>query len=325
LIGTFVGDALGMPFEGKTAVEIREEEGAVTKMREARLGRGTYTDDTQMMMATADHLCQRDRVDRSELAQTYLEYFNSQRGYGYGTRQVFSAWEEGIDPDEAAFCAFDDGSYGNGGAMRIAPVGVRFYHDLDRLIDAVGNVVSLTHAHPLGLGGALVQARTVSLMIKTSPPCKSFYPQHLNREPAFRILDELEDSIPERWNPDGLWFHRLRLVRELLIAHESAPDPAHVASELGCSSLVYESVPTALFASLVHMDSFEDALAYAVEIGGDTDTIGAMTGAQMGGLYGVGHVPARWWDALENGDRGRDYLIELGKTLASAVPEVLSF
>ena len=71
-----------------------------------------------------------------------------------------------------------------------------------------------------------------------------------------------------------------------------------------------ESVPPAIGAFLWSGDA-EQAVTLAVSLGGDTDTIGAMTGAICGGYWGVEALPPRWVQALENGAQGRDYTLEL--------------
>jgi ADP-ribosylglycohydrolase len=321
LMGTFVGDALGMPVEGQPASTIEKKHGLVTEMLEARKGAGTYTDDTQLTIATAVSLLESDGVDRDDLASTYLELHDPARGYGVGTTRVFEQWRDGVPIDEASTRVYDGGSYGNGGAMRIAPVGVLFHRRIDRLASAVRDVVQLTHAHPLGMGGAYLQARAVSRAVKMDPPADPLNSRTHDREQSLRFLEVIREDLPTAWNPDGFWDGKFRVLRELLKAHDRPPAPARVASELGCSSTTGESVPAALFAALIHMDSFEDAVKYAVSIGGDTDTIGAMAGAVSGALYGVGHVPDRWWEKLENGPHGRDDVVEFGEQLAEHARE----
>jgi poly(ADP-ribose) glycohydrolase ARH3 len=76
------------------------------------------------------------------------------------------------------------------------------------------------------------------------------------------------------------------------------------------------SVPTAIYAFLSHPDSFANAVLYAVKLGGDTDTIGAMCGAISGAYHGIEAIPPRWLNALENGMYGRDYALDLAGQLA---------
>jgi poly(ADP-ribose) glycohydrolase ARH3 len=150
LLGTFVGDALGMPFEG---VEHRAIPSAV-EMVQARLGRGTYTDDTQMMIALAESLIERGQVEEEQLARELQAAYDPARGYGRGTRRVLELWRNGVPVAEAAGQLFGgQGSRTNGAAMRVAPVAVCFREDPERLLSEAARRARVTHTHPIGIDG----------------------------------------------------------------------------------------------------------------------------------------------------------------------------
>lgn len=279
LLGTFVGDALGMPFEGAppgTAPKSLE-------MEEARLGRGTYTDDTQMMIALAESLIEHGEVIESQLARAFLASYESERGYGGGTRRVLDLWRGGAPVEVAAGQVFGgQGSRGNGAAMRIAPVAVRFAGDQPRLSDQAFRSARITHAHPVGIDGAVVQAAAIAA--------------------ALRGDDILGCALAAASTSDLR--AGLTAVSDLLGAQLP---PADVASQLGSSSDAADSVPAAIYTAVAHRD-FELAVGYAVRLGGDTDTVAAMTGAITGARDGAETIPLRWLDALEDGERGRSYV-----------------
>lgn len=184
LFGTFVGDALGMPFEGLPRELIPRH----VEMVEARLGRGTYTDDTQMMVALAESLIARGRVDVEHLSRAFLDAYDVERGYGGGTRRVLELWRAGVAVDVAAAQVFDgQGSRGNGAAMRIAPVAVCFRDDHERLCVEAAASARVTHAHPVGVDGAVVQAAAIAGPCgeRTSFPWHA--PQHRLRSCAGRL------------------------------------------------------------------------------------------------------------------------------------------
>jgi poly(ADP-ribose) glycohydrolase ARH3 len=159
LLGTFVGDALGMPYEGMRAATIPD----AIEMRPGRLPVGHYTDDTEMMIAVAESLLRCDVADAEDLAASFRASFDARRGYGGGTLQVMELWRRGVPVATAAQHVFDGrGSFGNGAAMRVAPVAVRFAGDkvlVDRQARASARV---THAHPHGVDGAAVQAAAIA-------------------------------------------------------------------------------------------------------------------------------------------------------------------
>jgi poly(ADP-ribose) glycohydrolase ARH3 len=288
LLGTFVGDALGMPFEGMEHSEIP----AKVEMIAARRGLGTYTDDTQMMIALAESLVDQGRVEEEHLARCFQAVYDPDLGYGAGTRQVLGLWAAGTPVSAAAGQLFGgEGSRGNGAAMRIAPLSVRFANDLERLSAEAERSARVTHAHPVGIDAAVVQAVAIGAALRGE--------DILGLAHSTARTEELVDA--------------LELASELL----AAPlEPAEVRARLGSSSDAVKSVPTAIYTALA-LSSFEEAVRFAVRLGGDTDTVAAMTGAIAGARDGVSTIPARWLNALEDGDRGRTHVERLAARIAT--------
>ncbi len=289
LLGTFVGDALGMPFEGVPHTDVP----ALVEMVAARRGRGTYTDDTQMMIALAESLIARGRVDDQHLACAFIQAYEPDRGYGRGTRRVFELWANGTPVASAAALIFDgQGSRRNGAAMRIAPIAVFFRDDPPRLLSEAARSARITHTHPVGVDGAVVQAAAIAA--------------------ALREEDILEAALAAARTPemtDGLGD-----VGDLL---HTPPDPGRADARLGSSSDARESVCAAIYAALAH-PTFEPAVRFAVRLGGDTDTIAAMTGAISAARHGASSIPARWLRALEDRDRGRTHVEKLAACLLAS-------
>ena len=301
LLGTFCGDALGMPVEGKTADQIRTEHGRIADLLEARLGRGTYTDDTEMMIGVAESLLRRRGFDGQDMARALADHFDEARGYGLGAQKAIGLIRKGTPWDEVGPLVFAEGSFGNGGAMRVAPVALLYADDPDRLTIVAADTARITHSNELGIEGATLQAHAVAMALRLAG--KSLSPTG--------FLRALEDHI-------GVYGGRpyrskLSLASRLLARGASAED---VVAELGNGVTAVDSVPTAIYAFAANLFSFEDAVCWAVNLGGDTDTIGAMTGAIAGAFHGVGAIPRRWTDGLENGERGRDYVADLADRLA---------
>lgn len=287
LLGTFVGDALGMPFEGAPPASIPER----LEMLDARLGRGTYTDDTQMAIALAESLVECGGVDEEHIGKAFLAAYDPQRGYGSGTRAVLTLISQGVAAIDAAARVFDGrGSLGNGAAMRVAPIAVRYADDPELLLEAARRSARITHAHPVGVDGAVVQAAAVGAALGGTDP--------LQAARAAAATPELRERLA---------------AASRLIAQRPAPDI--VATALGNSSRADGSVPTAIYAASAH-PRFEDAVSFAVRCGGDADTIGAMAGAIAGARDGATAVPTRWRDQLDDGPKGRSYVERLATKLA---------
>jgi ADP-ribosylglycohydrolase len=289
LLGTFAGDALGMPFEGAEPAEVP----ARLEMLDARLGRGTYTDDTQMAIALAESLLERGGVEAEALGDAFAKAHDPLRGYGAGTTEVLGLIRSGVHPHEAASTLFGgQGSQGNGAAMRIAPVAVRYANDEAALAGAAKDSARVTHAHPLAIDAAVAQAAAIAAALRDEPP--------------------LEAALAAASTPE---------VQEGLAASArllgTRPHPAQVAARLGNTSRSHESVPAAIYAAAVH-ESVEEAITFAIRCGGDTDTIGAMAGAVAGARAGASAIPSDWLDALEEGPKGRSHVERLADRLVAA-------
>ncbi|HYB28767.1 MAG TPA: ADP-ribosylglycohydrolase family protein [Solirubrobacteraceae bacterium] len=289
LLGTFVGDAVGMPFEGAAPAAIPER----LTMLDARLGRGTYTDDTQMAIALAESLLERGLVDAEALGRAFVAAHDPRRGYGSGTTEVLRLVRSGVHPHDAAESLFGgEGSQGNGAAMRIAPVAVRYADDVAALTSAACASARVTHAHPLAVDAAVAQAVAIAAALMGDPPLDA----------ALQTATTVELN------------QRLTEAARLL---DSGPEPAELAAALGNRPTGHESVPVAIYSATAH-ESVEAAITFAVRCGGDTDTIGAMAGAIAAARTGASTIPCHWLDALEEAPKGRRYVESLADRLAAA-------
>lgn len=331
LLGTFAGDALGMPVENWPAQRIARTFGTLDHFYNANvwlrgyafiygallnptgtlrapnhlpLRRGTYTDDTQMMIAVAESLIDRQGFDGADMARQFAASFDPRRGYGRGTIAAVRLLEQGHAWDTVGARLFNGtGSFGNGAAMRVAPVALLYRDNPDALRHTVERSAIITHAHALGIQGAILQASAVaeaSRVAQGAPfDTESF-------------LTHLRTTLPSNPDQPEVFPQKLALVEQLL---NRTPTVAEVVQTLGNNVTAQGSVPAALYAFLAHSASFAEAVIYAVSLGGDTDTIGAMTGALAGARHGVTGIPADWLEALENGAQGRDYIRGLAERL----------
>ncbi len=290
LLGTAIGDSLGAPFEGSGGVS--PEEVARTAERQKLL---TYTDDTHMTIGIAESLLRMKRFDGKDMAQTFVRNYEQEpyRGYGPGPPHIFRLVRAGAAWNEAGRSLYHGGSYGNGSAMRVSPIGV-FYHDDPAALREIACKSSLiTHAHRLGQEGAALQAYAVALATGVRSPSA------LNRR---HFLAQLVSFSSEE-----IYREKLTKIEELL----RQPDKARAVLELGNGIAAFDSVPAAIYSFLSHPRSFAAAVLHAISLGGDADTIGAMTGAISGACLGVDLIPEEWRGKLEN----RRYIEELGERL----------
>jgi ADP-ribosylglycohydrolase len=195
-------------------------------------------------------------------------------------------------PEAAGRIFGGEGSRGNGAAMRVAPVAVRFADDPPRLRSEAAASARLTHAHPVGVDGAVVQAAAIGAALRGEP-----------------ILAAAQEAAATREMRAGL-----RDVAELV---EAGARSEEVARRIGSSFDARESVCAGICSALAAA-SFEHAVTSAVRLGGDTDTVAAMAGAVAGARDGVASIPARWLQELEDGERGRRHVERLADRLAGA-------
>ncbi|MEA2627035.1 MAG: hypothetical protein QOD06_3080 [Candidatus Binatota bacterium] len=297
LLGTFVGDALGAPVEGWSATRIRRELGEVRDMKEGRRGKGVYTDDTQMMIALAEALLEDRELDPERLARHLASSYDGDRGYGRGTTDVFRRLRAGEPWESAAEGSMPRGSFGNGAAIRVAPAALLLHHSAEELERLAEDTALTTHPHPLGVAGCLLQARQVAAGVLLRG----------------RTVDPVMVAVELRSAAVSLEFRqKLRTVEEFL---EKGATPELVHDRLGCNSSALGSVPTALYCFLARAQSFEEAIVFAVNLGGDADSIAAMTGAIAGAYHGAHAIPRRWRIALEEGEKGAAYVEHLADGL----------
>jgi len=290
LVGTGVGDALGASLEGWRRVD----EAEIRALAEKR-STLAYTDDTHMMIGVAESLIENKGFDGEHMTRRFMENYRREpfRGYGPGPPRVFRLIKGGEAWDKAAEKLYGGGSFGNGSAMRIAPVGVFYYDDLDKLKEIAYQSSQITHAHELGKEGAALQAYAIALATQADPS-SAFQGDEFLR----RLTDFIKHEVYQQ---------KLKSVEKLL----GEKDRAEVVAQLGHGIEAFNSVPTAIYSFLSHPSSFEEAVIYAISLGGDTDTIGAMTGAISGAYLGIEAIPSKWQERLEN----RGYITQLADRL----------
>ena len=294
LVGAAVGDALGAGFEGSSSVNAPDVE-----LLDREPGPLRYTDDTHMTLGVAESLVERRGFDGAHMAALFARKFREEpwRGYGAGPPQVFDLIERGVPWDHAARSLFGgSGSFGNGAAMRVAPAALLGFHANNRVVALARQTAVITHAHELGIEGAVVQACAIARAVREGPS---------------RSIDASAFLVAIQGSASSSVFHqKLQTARELLVVRGGGDREAVVAL-LGNGIEAFESVPTAIYAFLLSPSSFRDAVNYAITLGGDTDTIGSMTGALSGAYLGLSAIPEIWRERVE----GAPQLVALADSL----------
>ena len=297
-LGGMVGSALGDAI-GEIAFVYPQKD--ILCSRLDQLSEFRYTDDTAMAIGLAESIINQERIDEQHLGNTFSDNFDREpwRGYAPGPPTIFAQVKQGgIAYSRAAQRLFGgQGSLGNGAAMRIVPVGL-FFHNHTDLYELACASAKVTHAHPVGMDGAAIQAFAVASAVKLDPEKKFQTDAFAKNMIGVAKTYEMREKMA---------------VVQQLIAKDVAPDIA--ADRIGRTVAVHESMPFAIYSFLRNCQSFEKCLFCAILNGGDRDTLGAMAGAISGAYLGIEAIAEPLRQKLEN----RNYIEHLASSLAKMV------
>lgn len=244
-----------------------------------------YTDDTLMALSIFSVLRQHGAVDQPTLARSFAERYENTRGYGPAMHRLLYEIKCGEDWSERAQSLFHgQGSFGNGAAMRVAPIGAFFADDLDAVTEHAIRSSVITHTHDEAIAGAIAVA------VASAYACRL---RITNATPNRReFLDLVLPHVPESE------------VRNRVSEARNMSDGASVefaVSVLGNGFRVsaQDTVPFALWCAAKHLSDYEEALWLTVSGLGDRDTTCAIVGGIVASYTGVEGIPQAWLDARE--------------------------
>lgn len=287
LIGSAVGDALGMPTENMTRQQIANKYGNEVRdfypKPNQRLAAGQWTDDTLLTQATVDSLIEKGAFSPSHLSYKFKHAYlhRENRGFGATTKIALRRLMKNVHWNSAGvenrFAA------GNGAAMRIAPLALFSYSNHDQLLRNCIMAASITHKNPDAINGSLVVAYVLARIINGTFDKGS-------------ILPDISTSI----SLSSTMSNKLRTLAHLMMLPKITVTEA--LDQLGTSGSVFDTLASSLYLFLRLNDSPEEALVQSASAGGDTDTIGAIVGALSGAQWGEATIPQRWISGVEDGE-----------------------
>jgi poly(ADP-ribose) glycohydrolase ARH3 len=282
VLGLALGDAFGAPYEGGPIERL-----VWATIGKTQDGKRRWTDDTCMSLDLIDSLVAHRRVDQDDLIARFARSYRWRRGYGPGAAKLLKRVRRGGDWRRLSATVFPGGSFGNGGATRSPIVGLFYWDDVDGLMRSAHDASVVTHAHPLGIEGATIVAQTTAAALTgVEPKAWVAHAKRYARSPEY--LDRF--STADTW-----------------LASDAAPTYRQVSSVLGNGIAATESCATAVYlAARFVNDDFRTMLRFVADVGGDTDTIGAMAGAIWGAARGADALPGEMLDRLEDMPRLRD-------------------
>ena len=246
-----------------------------------------YSDDTVMAQAVVEVLDRHGGIDRDELALSFARRYEADpyRGYGLSVRRVLEGIAGGEPWQASARSIYGGGgSMGNGGAMRVGPLGAYFADDLDELARQARASAEVTHAHPEGQAGAIATAVAAAWAWRArNRPCP---------RPGREMIALALGHTPEGETHDGL-------ERALSLGPDTTVEGAVGMLGNGSRITAPDTVPFALWCAARHIDDYAEALWTTVSAGGDNDTNCAIVGGIVVLANGIGSIPGAWRAASE--------------------------
>jgi len=323
LLGLACGDALGAPVEEWSHESIKSSLGTIRDYQATILGTGIITDDTQMAIILAESLIQNEHFDPSHFAYTIGEWqkridegLETGRGAGATISMAARRLYKGTYWKRSG-----EFSAGNAPAVRVPPLALfHCKNPEDKLLRDAAESAIPTHTDPLAITGTQVFACAIYRLLKISfddfnAVDFARYLADAAQPLSPQIADAINEIIPhlEARHGEELVFLVPGGAREVTHFDNNTQLEEDIRDllKIGTGKFIVQSLAASLFCFLSHPYDVENAILTAVNAGGDSDTIAAMTGALSGAFNGAQSIPGRWMTDLEK----KDHLIELSNML----------
>lgn len=232
---------------------------------------GTWTDDTSLTLALCDSIRKKKTINTKDILKRFRKWLN----WGKYTQDG-----KPFDIGKTCYCAIKSGkglddfnSNGNGSLMRIIPLAF-----VENITDQkIVEVSAITHAHTIACEACKIYIHIARDLINDKSISEAVKRNSPKSYSIFTSLNSLETRQRE---------------------------------EIKSTGYVVDSLEAALW-SLLKTNSFRDAVETAVNLGGDADTIGAVTGGLAGIIYGIEGIPKEWMEALRRKKIIEKYLFNL--------------
>ena len=293
IIGTALGDSIGLPFEALSRKKISKKNPTFQK-QSLFFGKGMFSDDTEQTLSVAQSLI--ESYDDVELfkkgmrRRLQLWFLALPAGIGFATMRAivksFFVKKAGVF------------SAGNAPAMRSALLGVLFGHDDLKLVAFVKANTELTHTDPKAYYGALAVA-------------KASYLSSIDEEDSFF-------EIMKKMVEDREFLELLNEVEENLHL-TSLAFAEKLGLERGVGGYIYQTLPIVLHSWLRNRDELKQAIVDVVRCGGDTDTTGAIVGSIVGAK--AKEPPSEWLEGIVDFPRDLAFIEKVSVTLNDVFKE----
>ena len=301
LLGLAIADALGVPVEFKSRnyfkkMPVKTMQGYGTYHQPA----GTWSDDTTMTIATMESIARKKVVDYTDIMTNFAKWYKDDEftvdglfDIGNTTGSAITNFFRGNAPLTCGLKG--EHSIGNGSLMRILPMAFYLYKqvgvDFDqKAFDLIHDVSALTHAHPRAMIACGIYCR-IAVELIDGRDLQSAISIGLEKSKAFYASSQVFSNEMGHF--------------DRLFEKDFAQTPE---DEIESTGYALHSLEVAIWC-LRNTSDYKSLALKAVNLGGDTDTQGAIAGGLAGLAYGVDQIPSQWLEKL----RRRDYLEKICK------------
>ncbi len=288
IYGFIVGEAMGVPIEFRSRESLKEE--PITTM----IGYGTYfyipegvwSDDGALTLATMDSIASCGKIDCTDMATRFCEWVK--HGKYTATNEVFDigittkyALRRFMDEHvEAIKCGgVGIGENGNGSLMRMAPIALYCYYakkNDEEILDIVKNTSSITHAHEQSIMGCYMYVKYLLFLL-----------QGENKIDAYEHMRQLDYSMFSQETQDVYY----RILMEDISKYKE--------DDIKSNGYIVYTLEAVLW-TILRTRTYQEAIVVSINLGEDTDTVGAITGSLAGIIYGYSTIDDEWIKALKN-------------------------
>lgn len=287
ILGFAIGDALGVPAEFKSRTTLKYK--PINDMIEYGshyVPAGTWSDDTSMTIATMDSIIEKGTIDYNDIMKKYCEWKNNSKytatntvfDVGITIQKALSTYiYYGRDPIDCGLKG--ERNNGNGSLMRMLPIAFYLYtnnFDFDKEVEIVNNMSSLTHAHEVSKLGCKIYCDYIKEILRGH-----------NKYEAYDNIKKIE--YEKYYSTSSIEKYNRILKNDISKLSES---------DILSSGYIVDTLEAAIWCTL-NNNTYEDAILNAVNLGNDTDTVGAITGSICGCLFGIDSIPNKWIEKLK--------------------------
>ena len=296
IIGFVVGDTMGVPVEFNSRGKLLLN--PVTEMLEYgthNMPKGCWSDDTSMTLATMDSIIKCKEINTNDMADKFIKWYRNGEytatgimfDIGTTTQQALVKYQRGIDI--ASKCGGErEYDNGNGSLMRMLPIAYYCYlkglEDTE-ILKIVKEVSSITHRHPISILGCYIYVRLAIELLKGKGLLQ-----------AYQEIKKLDYSY---FTEDTIYKYERILNNDIGLYN---------INEISSNGYIVSTLEAVIW-TLINSKSFNETIIKAINLGEDTDTVGACVGGLAGIYYGIENINQKW----KNNILRYDYIINMCK------------